>query len=150
LNNNKRYQLFFGGSSSGKSYFLAQRCIIDILKGGRNYLICRNNATAIRKSVFNEIKKAITFFKANDLFTINKTEMIITCVNGYQIMFVGLDDSLSIPIAFSVIVSMLFCFFASSDKNLLRARRWISLISISVVALIFSASASASAIRRIW
>jgi phage terminase large subunit len=93
LNNDKRYQLFFGGSSSGKSYFLAQRCIIDILKGDRNYLICRNNATAIRKSVFNEIKKAITFFKANDLFTINKTEMIITCVNGYQIMFVGLDDT---------------------------------------------------------
>jgi phage terminase large subunit len=93
LNNDKRYQLFFGGSSSGKSYFLAQRCIIDILKGDRNYLICRNNATAIRKSVFNEIKKAITFFKANDLFNINKTEMIITCVNGYQIMFVGLDDT---------------------------------------------------------
>lgn len=93
LNNNKRYQLFFGGSSSGKSYFLAQRCIIDVLKGERNYLVCRNNATAIRKSVFNEIKKAISFFKANDLFTINKTEMIITCVNGYQIMFVGLDDT---------------------------------------------------------
>lgn len=93
LNNNKRYQLFFGGSSSGKSYFLAQRCIIDILKGGRNYLICRNNATAIRKSVFNEIKKAIINFKCSDLFTINKTEMIITCANGYQIMFVGLDDT---------------------------------------------------------
>lgn len=87
-----RYQLFFGGSSSGKSYFLAQRCVIDILKGGRNYLICRNNAVTIRKSVFNEICKAITFFKCNDLFSINKTEMVITCTNGYQIMFVGLDD----------------------------------------------------------
>lgn len=93
LKNNTRYQLFFGGSSSGKSYFLAQRCIIDILNGGRNYLICRNNATTIRKSVFNEIKKAITFFKVDELFSINKTEMIITCVNGYQIMFVGLDDT---------------------------------------------------------
>ena len=93
LRNYKRYQLFFGGSSSGKSYFLAQRCIIDILKGGRNYLICRNNATTIRKSVFNEILKAIDFFKANDLFKVNKSEMIITCQNGYQIMMVGLDDS---------------------------------------------------------
>jgi len=93
LKNNKRYQLFFGGSSSGKSYFLAQRCIIDILNGERNYLICRNTANAIRKSVFNEICKAITFFKANELFKINKSDMIITCANGYQIMFVGLDDT---------------------------------------------------------
>lgn len=93
LNNDKRYQLFFGGSSSGKSYFLAQRVVIDILRGERNYLICRNNATAIRKSVFNEIKKAISFFKADELFKVNKSEMIITCANGYQIMFVGLDDT---------------------------------------------------------
>lgn len=93
LNNKNRYQLFFGGSSSGKSYFLAQRCIIDVLKGGRNYLICRNNATTIRKSVFNELKKAISFFKVNELFNINKTEMVITCCNGYQIMMIGLDDT---------------------------------------------------------
>lgn len=93
LKNNKRYQLYFGGSSSGKSYFLAQRCVIDILSGGRNYLICRNTANTMRKSVFNEVVKAIQFFKATELFKINKSEMIITCVNGYQIMFVGLDDT---------------------------------------------------------
>ena len=93
LKNNKRYQLFFGGSSSGKSYFLAQRCVIDVLSGGRNYLICRNTANTMRKSVFNEVVKAIQFFKATELFKINKSEMIITCVNGYQIMFVGLDDT---------------------------------------------------------
>ena len=93
LNEQTRYQLYFGGSSSGKSYFLAQRTVLDIAKGGRNYMICRNTASTIRKSVFNEICKAISFFKLTKLFKINKTEMVITCENGYQILFVGLDDT---------------------------------------------------------
>lgn len=93
LNEQRRYQLYFGGSSSGKSYFLAQRCILDVAKGNRNYMICRNTASTIRKSVFNEICKAISFFKLNKLFKINKTDLVITCENGYQILFVGLDDT---------------------------------------------------------
>lgn len=92
FNNEKRYQHYFGGSSSGKSYALAQRTILDILEG-RNYLVVRNTATTIRKSVFNEITKAITSFKVSDYFEINKTDLIITCkINQMQIMFTGLDD----------------------------------------------------------
>ena len=93
LKQNKRYQLYFGGSSSGKSYFLAQRCILDVVKGGRNYMICRNTATTIKKSVFNEIVKAISFFKLEKCFNVNKSDLVITCINGYQILFVGLDDT---------------------------------------------------------
>jgi len=88
-----RTQIFFGGASSGKSVFLAQRCVLDIVKGGRNYLIARNVQKTIRKSVFNEITKAIKRFKLQDLFSINKTDLVITCVNGYQIIFCGLDDT---------------------------------------------------------
>jgi phage terminase large subunit len=87
-----RIQIFFGGSSSGKSYFLAQRTVEDILRGGRNYLICRNVGNTIRTSVFNEIVKAIGFFGVNSLFKINGSDLVITCVNGYQIIFKGLDD----------------------------------------------------------
>lgn len=86
-------QIFFGGSSSGKSYFLAQRCILDMLRGGHNYLIVRNVQLTVRKSVFNEITKAISFFKMSDYFSVNKTDLVITCHNGYQIMMAGLDDS---------------------------------------------------------
>jgi len=85
-------QILFGGSSSGKSKFLAQRCIKDILDGGHNYLACRNVQVTLKKSVFNEICKVITEWKASKLFSINKTDLIITCTNGYQIMFAGLDD----------------------------------------------------------
>jgi phage terminase large subunit len=85
-------QIFFGGSSSGKSVFLAQRCVLDILQG-RNYLICRNVAKTIGKSVWNEVIKAIYQMKLQDCFNIGKSEMVITAKNnGKQILFVGLDD----------------------------------------------------------
>ena len=93
LRENTRIQIIFGGGGSGKSVFLSQRGVEDILKGGRNYLVCRNTGNTIRKSVFNEVKKAIN--KSRDLqrlFKINKSEMTITCINGYQILFAGLDD----------------------------------------------------------
>lgn len=85
-------QIYYGGSSSGKSYFLAQRCVYDMLKGGHNYLCIRKVARYIRKSIFNEITKAIAAFGVSSLFTINSSDMVITGPNGYQILFVGLDD----------------------------------------------------------
>src|SRR5690606_27492679 len=88
----QRTQVFFGGASSGKSVFLAQRCVVDLLNGGRNYLVCRAVGRTIRRSVFNEIIKIIGGWGLSELFTVNKSEMIITCSNGYQIMFAGLDD----------------------------------------------------------
>jgi len=92
LNNNKAIQIFYGGSASGKSVFLAQRCIYDICNGGRNYLVVRNVQNTIKKSVFNELTKVIIQWQLTKYFKINKTDLSITCVNGYQILFAGLDD----------------------------------------------------------
>ena len=92
LNNLTRTQIYFGGSGSGKSVFLAQRCVYDVMQGKRNYLVCRQVARTIRKSVFNEIKKVISDWGARELFSINQTDLVITCKNGYQILFAGLDD----------------------------------------------------------
>lgn len=86
-------QIFYGGSGSGKSVFVAKRCVLDVMKGGRNYLICRAVGRSIRKSVMNEIRKAILELEVSQLFTVNRTDGIITCVNGYQIFFSGLDDT---------------------------------------------------------
>lgn len=88
-----RIQILFGGSSSGKSYFAAQRCVLDLVKGGRNYLICRNVANTIRKSIFNEIVKAIDVMGFRSYFKINESNLYIIClINDYQILFCGLDD----------------------------------------------------------
>lgn len=93
LANDTRTQIFYGGSSSGKSYFLAQRAVLDVCRG-RNYLICRNTQGTIKRSVFNEIVKAINFFKLRSQFDINQTNLVITNkLNQKQIIFCGLDDT---------------------------------------------------------
>lgn len=93
LKNNNRYQIYFGGSSSGKSFSLAQRTVLDVLNGERNYLIVRNVQSTIKRSVLNEITKAISNLHMSEYFEVNKTDMIITCkLNKKQILFCGLDD----------------------------------------------------------
>lgn len=93
LSNMRRTQIFFGGAGSGKSVFIAQRAVVDIMRGGRNYLICRQVARTINRSVFNEVVKVIYDFGVQSLFAVNKSDFTITCNNGYQILFVGLDDT---------------------------------------------------------
>ena len=93
LDDTTRTQIFFGGASSGKSVFVvAQRTAYDLLRGNRNYLIVRNTATSTKKSTFNEINKIIDKWGVRKYFKVNKSEMTITCRNGYQILFGGLDD----------------------------------------------------------
>ena len=93
LENETRMQIFYGGAGSGKSVFLAQRAVVNILQGGRNYLVCRAVGRYIRKSVFNEVEQVIENWGLQELFITRKQEMTITCENGYQIMFTGLDDA---------------------------------------------------------
>jgi phage terminase large subunit len=87
----KRVQIFFGGASSGKSYFIAQRILRDVLDG-RNTLVLRNVARTIRGSCWNELLKAITGHGAQPYLNISKSEMLITSYRGSQILFAGLDD----------------------------------------------------------
>ena len=93
LNDQRQTQLFFGGSSSGKSTFvIGQRTVLDLLEGGRNFLICRNVGRTNRDSTFNELQKGFERMGLTSLFSVNKTDMTITCANGYQAIFKGLDD----------------------------------------------------------
>ena len=93
LKDDTRIQIFFGGSSSGKSYFLAQRTVLDVLEGHRNYLVVRNVLRTVRKSVFNEIVKAINTMELSPYFQVNHSELVITCkLNQKQILFAGLDE----------------------------------------------------------
>ena len=47
LFNEHRYQIFFGGAGSGKSVFLATRCVLDALSG-RNTLVVRQVARTLK------------------------------------------------------------------------------------------------------
>jgi len=93
LEDDTRLQIFFGGASSGKSVFVVgQRTAYDLLQGDRNYLIIRNVARTSRNSTFNEVQKVIRSWGVQDYFKVNKSDMVITCANGYQALFGGLDD----------------------------------------------------------
>lgn len=88
----ERVQIFFGGASSGKSFFLAQRLVLDLLQG-RNYLVVRNVARTLKSSCWNEITKAIRRMRLTEWFDCPKSEMTITAKNnGAQALFCGLDD----------------------------------------------------------
>lgn len=92
LRNNHRYQLYFGGSSSGKSFFLATRVALDCL-AGRNYLVVRKVGKTLRQSCWNEILKAISRHKLLPYFNIRRSDMVIEAKeSGAQILFCGLDD----------------------------------------------------------
>ena len=92
LEDSTRTQIFFGGSSSGKSFFVGQRTVKDVIEG-HNYLITRNVARTIRSSVFNQIVKTINAMGLKKQFTITQDSMTITCKkNNKQILFAGLDD----------------------------------------------------------
>lgn len=92
LQNTARTQIFYGGSSSGKSVFKAQQAVYDTLRGGRNWLVCRKIGKDSRHSTFVEVNKVIDSWGVANRFKVNRTDLTITCDNGYQILFKGLDD----------------------------------------------------------
>lgn len=92
LKNMARVQIMYGGSSSGKSKFKAQQTVYDVMAGGRNYLVCRQVGRTIRGSVSQELNRVISEWGVSEIFSINKTDGTITCINGYQVIFSGLDD----------------------------------------------------------
>ena len=86
-------QIYFGGSSSGKSYFLAQKIVLDNFALGVNWLCCRNVASTLSRSTFNEVTKAISRMGLMQYYKISRSTMVITCLlNDKQILFAGLDD----------------------------------------------------------
>lgn len=92
MRDTRRVQIYFGGSSSGKSVFLATRTVLDCLQG-RNLLVVRKVARTLRGSCWNEVLKAVTRMGLAAYFRISKNDMALTSVaNGAQILFAGLDD----------------------------------------------------------
>ena len=113
-----RLQIFFGGASSGKSFYIAQRIVLDTL-AGRNTLVLRNVARTLRGSCWNEVTKAITRMRLMDEFDISKTEMLVTSSRcGSQILFAGLDDVEKIKLPKPMPISLCFVAFISWAKQL--------------------------------
>lgn len=93
LNNEDRYLLFYGGGSSGKSYYIVQRYIYKILTRKMNLLVVRQTGNTNRNSTFALFKQVISQWNLSGQFKINESDLRIKCINGNEIIFSGLDDT---------------------------------------------------------
>jgi len=88
-------QIYYGGASSGKSVFVAQKLITGLMTFiGFNVMVVRYIAATNNDSTFAELCKVINDWEIQDLFKINRSHggEKITCINGNQIIFKGLDN----------------------------------------------------------
>lgn len=95
LDNDKRYEIIYGGAGSGKSWFIAQKKVYQHLRDkGRKTLVIRKVGNTLRHSVFTQIKQTISDWGASELFNVpkSKTNFDIHGPNGNQFIFTGLDD----------------------------------------------------------
>ena len=94
LENEDRYLIFYGGGSSGKSYFIAQRYIYKLIHPKRcNLLVTRQTGDTNRRSTFPLFKQVISNWNLGEHFKVNESDMRIVCkLTGNEIAFAGLDD----------------------------------------------------------
>jgi len=94
LINRRRYNVFYGGASSGKSFFIAQRYVYRWLtEKGHNGLAVRKVEKASRDSTYAMLQQIIRQWGLSELFHTTVNPLSITCKrNGNQMLFRGLDD----------------------------------------------------------
>ena len=91
LDNEDRYLLFYGGGSSGKSYFIVERYVKKLLSQKMNLLVVRQTGNTNRDSTFALFKQVISQWGVSSLFDI--TDLRVRCKNGNEVIFRGLDDT---------------------------------------------------------
>jgi phage terminase large subunit len=90
---NARYRVIYGGAGSGKSHYIAQETLLNMLTDKEhNYLVVRKTGKSIRNSVFRLLAQLISDYNIADYFTVNKSDMTVTCKNGASLITSGLDD----------------------------------------------------------
>ena len=88
----KRYEIYYGGAGSGKSYFVAQKLVIKALTDCRKVLVLRKVGRTVKNSVFQLILDTLNLFQIKNKCKINKTDFSIELPNGSIFLCSGLDD----------------------------------------------------------
>lgn len=95
LNYSHRYEVYYGGSGSGKSYGAMLKVILKSCDNIRTVLVMRKIKATILHSIY-ELTKNILSSIVGDFgfnFTENKSELTIYISNGSKFIFKGMDDS---------------------------------------------------------
>lgn len=92
----KRYVVMKGSAGSGKSVDTAQNYILRLMQDkGRNLVAMRKSDITNRDSTFAELTGALYRMfgdKTEQYWKINKSPLMLTCRNGNQIIFRGMND----------------------------------------------------------
>lgn len=89
-NDDYRFIFLFGGSSSSKSFSIAQSITLECLEKGFNTMVYRKTGATISDSIYKTFVEVIKGLKLEDFFTFQ--ENLIKCFNGSYVTFKGLDD----------------------------------------------------------
>lgn len=87
-----RLIILYGGSSSGKTYSVAQMILLKSLMDEENTLVMRKVGATISKSVYEDFKVAAKQLRLTDHLAFKDGIKQIKCRNGAKIDFGGLDD----------------------------------------------------------
>ena len=96
FNNKRRINIFYGGSGSGKSEYIARRYILKYLfEKGHNGLFLRRFGVDVTLSTFPLLKKILNQYlgeNVNDFVKIKESDRTFEFYNGNKIVCKGLDD----------------------------------------------------------
>ena len=87
-----RWEFWFGGAGSSKSYSITQKLIIRCCKEKIRVLVCRRYGSTLRNTCFSLFKEILAKWKLTPYVKIKETDMSITFPNGSQIIMLGLDE----------------------------------------------------------
>lgn len=87
-----RFVINYGGTASSKSSSAAQKEILIATQRKVKTLVVRKVGTTVRDSVWPSFQNRIEEFGYQDFFQENQTHRTMTCSNGSQFVFRGVDD----------------------------------------------------------
>lgn len=93
FNYENRYEIYYGGAGSGKSYFVAQKLVLKALRDKRKVLVIRKVDSTQKDSCWQLILDILTKFKVLEYCKINKSDFTIILPNDSMFLFKGLNNS---------------------------------------------------------
>jgi len=88
-----RFEVYYGGAGSGKSFFIAQKLLLKALKEKRKVLVMRKVGSTLKDSVWQLILDTLIEWQLYEECTINKSVFTIELPNNSLFLFKGMDDS---------------------------------------------------------
>ena len=88
----RRYEVYYGGRSSGKSYFIVDKLVIKGLNSKRRMLFLMKEGNKVNDTVWQMLKDSLYKFQIFGRCKINKSEHSVELPNGTWIKCLGCDD----------------------------------------------------------